>query len=261
MAGRPPKRPADSAVGSLFDDSPDIILPGPTAVPPPPGFPVTWMPRLGAEFGKPYFAELQAFVDAERADHPVFPLSDDVYTAFALTPPDGVRVVILGQDPYPTPGQGHGLAFSVRPGVVIPASLRNIYKELADDVGVVPPKHGYLKTWAEQGVLMLNAVLTVRAGVPNSHAGKGWEQFTDAALDAVNAGPPVVFLLWGNYAQKKAKRIDAARHVVLKSAHPSPLSAANGFFGSKPFSKINAALEHLGRPPIDWTLPAQVTAG
>ena len=256
MAGRS-KKPEPSG-GGLFDESPDIELPPPAPVTLPPGFPSAWGGQLGSEFGKPYFAELMAFVNAERESHPVFPLEPDVFTAFRLTPPGEVRVVILGQDPYPTPGQGHGLAFSVRPGVVIPASLRNIYKELGDDLGLVAVRHGYLESWARQGVLMLNAVLTVRAGAPNSHAGKGWERFTDAALEAVNAGPPAVFLLWGSYAQKKAKLIDAAKHVVLKSVHPSPLSASNGFFGSKPFSKINAALEALGREPIDWQLPAAV---
>ena len=165
--------------------------------------------------------------------------------------------MILGQDPYPTPGQGHGLCFSVRPDVRLPASLRNIYQELRDDLGVPPAKHGYLLSWAKQGLLLVNAVLTVRSGKPASHAGKGWEAFTDAALAAVSAGPsPVVFLLWGAYAQKKAGLIDATRHAVLKSAHPSPLSAHTGFFGSRPFSKINDALKGFGRPPIDWTLPA-----
>ena len=257
MPGRPKKHSPDG--GGLFDETPDLDLPPPVPVAPPEGFPQSWAARLGAEFAKPYFAELTAFVDAERAAHPVFPLAPDVFTAFALTPPDAVKVVVLGQDPYPTPGQGHGLAFSVRPGVAVPASLRNIYKELADDLGLAPARHGHLASWAAQGVLMLNAVLTVRAGAPNSHANKGWERFTDAALEAVNAGPPCVFLLWGSYAQKKARLIDAARHVVLKSVHPSPLSASGGFFGSKPFSKINAALESLRREPIDWRLPAEAS--
>lgn len=255
MPGRAKK--TEPATGDLFTEAPDLELPPPTPATLPPGFPESWAAKLAPEFAAPYFRDLTAFVEAERATHPVFPLEPDVFTAFRLTPPDQVRVVILGQDPYPTPGQGHGLAFSVRPGVVIPASLRNIYKELHDDLGVAAPRHGYLESWAGQGVLMLNAVLTVRAGAPNSHAGKGWERFTDAALAAVNGGPPAVFLLWGSYAQKKAKLIDAGKHVLLKSVHPSPLSASNGFFGSKPFSKINAALESLGREPIDWRLPAE----
>ena len=255
MPGRAKK--TEPATADLFTEAPDLDLPPPAPVALPLGFPQAWAAQLAPEFAAPYFRDLMAFVDSERAAHPVFPLVGDVFTAFRLTPPDRVRVVILGQDPYPTPGQGHGLAFSVRPGVVIPASLRNIYKELHEDVGIAAPRHGYLESWATQGVLMLNAVLTVRAGTPNSHANKGWERFTDAALAAVNAGPPVVFLLWGSYAQKKAKLIDAQKHVVLKSVHPSPLSASNGFFGSKPFSKINAALESLGRGPIDWRLPAE----
>ena len=170
-----------------------------------------------------------------------------------------MKVFLLGQDPYPGAGQAHGLCFSVRPGVRLPGSLRNIYQELEADLGIKPVKHGYLASWARQGLLMLNACLTVRADAPNSHAGKGWEKFTDAAILAVNALPrPAVFLLWGAYAQKKIKLIDESRHIIIKSAHPSPLSAANGFFGSKPFSKINAALKKLGETPIDWKLPEQV---
>jgi uracil-DNA glycosylase len=167
-----------------------------------------------------------------------------------------VKVFLLGQDPYPGAGQAHGLCFSVRPGVRLPGSLRNIYQELQSDLGIKAVKHGYLASWAKQGVLMLNACLTVRADAPNSHAGKGWEKFTDAALRAVNAQKrPIVFLLWGAYAQKKIPLIDEKRHVVIKSAHPSPLSAGNGFFGSKPFSKVNAALKKAGETPIDWQLP------
>ncbi len=249
MAKTPP------AQASLFDEEPDVTA---TAdVSPPENFPAAWLPAIGTEFAKPYWAKLQEFVAAERETHDVFPPAIDTYTAFAATPPEGVRVVILGQDPYPNPGQGHGLCFSVRPGVRLPGSLRNIYTEMKDDLGIPPAKHGYLMSWATQGVLLLNAVLTVRAGKSASHAGKGWETFTDAALKAVSAGPiPVVFLLWGAYAQKKAALIDSTRHAVIKSAHPSPLSAHNGFFGSKPFSQVNAALEGFGRPPIDWALPA-----
>ncbi len=245
------KSPAQSG---LFDDDDD---PPAAEVAPPAGFPASWRPAVGGEFAKPYFAKLQAFVEQERQTEEIFPPAADTFNALNATPPDAVRVVILGQDPYPTPGQGHGLCFSVRPGVRLPASLRNIYQELTNDLAIPPAKHGYLLSWAKQGVLLLNAVLTVRSGKPASHASKGWETFTDAALAAVNAGPsPVVFVLWGAYAQKKAGLIDATRHAVLKSAHPSPLSAHTGFFGSKPFSKINEALTGFGRPPIDWTLPA-----
>jgi uracil-DNA glycosylase len=165
-------------------------------------------------------------------------------------------VLLLGQDPYPTKGHAHGLAFSVQPGVRVPASLRNMYKELATDVGVVAPSHGSLVSWAEQGVLLLNAVLTVREGEPNSHRGRGWEIFTDEVIRKVNAKKtPVVFVLWGAYAQKKIPLIDTSRHKIVKAAHPSPLSAKNGFFKSRPFSQINAALEAAGRKPIDWQLP------
>ncbi len=245
---------------SLFGD--DETPPPAAEVVVPLGFPASWLPAVGAEFAKPYFPKLQAFVEQERAEQEIFPPAADTFNAFNATPPDAVRVVILGQDPYPTPGQGHGLCFSVRPGVRLPASLRNIYQELTNDLAIPPASHGYLMAWARQGVLLMNAVLTVRSGKPASHAGKGWETFTDAALAAVNAGPsPVVFLLWGAYAQKKAGLIDATRHTVLKSAHPSPLSAHTGFFGSKPFSKINDALEGYGRPPIDWKLPAVAVEG
>ena len=240
--------------GNLFSDA-DVEQP---AVVAPAGFPSDWAAVVGGEFALPYFAKLTEFVAEERATQDVFPPEADVFNAFKATPWAGLRVVVLGQDPYPTPGQGHGLAFSVRPGVTLPASLRNIYKERHDDVGLEPVKHGYLLPWAERGVLLLNAVLTVRNGKPASHAGKGWETFTDAVLTAIDARPePVVFLLWGAYAQKKTKRIDTGKHVVIASAHPSPLSAYTGFFGSQPFSKINAALANLGKPPIDWTLPDQ----
>jgi uracil-DNA glycosylase len=237
---------------SLFDEPAE-------AAPPPPDFPAAWVPVLGKEFAQPYFTQLQAFVAAEREEHDIFPAPADVFNAFEYTPFDRVKVVLLGQDPYPTPGHAHGLCFSVRPGVALPASLRNIYKELQSDLGIPPAKHGYLSAWAKQGVLMLNAVLTVRAGSPNSHANKGWEKFTDAALKAVGSrDAPAVFVLWGGYAGKKKPLIDASKHAIVQSAHPSPLSAANGFFGSKPFSKINAALEGFGHGPIDWKLPASV---
>lgn len=221
----------------------------------------SWLATLTPETRKPYWNDLQRFVTQERAEHPVFPPAEDVFNAFRYTPLNQVKVFLLGQDPYPGAGQAHGLCFSVRPGVRLPGSLRNIYQELQTDLDFQPVKHGYLASWARQGVLMLNACLTVRADKPNSHAGKGWEMFTDAAIEAVNAlRHPVVFLLWGAYAQKKIKLIDESRHVVIKSAHPSPLSAHNGFFGSKPFSKINAALTKAGAMPIDWRLPETVDA-
>jgi uracil-DNA glycosylase len=244
------KKPAPQP--SLFEE-PTVIAE------PPVGFPVSWGKVLASEFGEPYFAKLQEFVAAERQEHDIFPAEADVFNAFTYTPFDKVKVVLLGQDPYPTPGHAHGLCFSVRPGVALPASLRNIYKELNDDLAIATKKHGYLAAWAEQGILMLNAVLTVRSGAPASHANKGWEKFTDAALKAVSAKPtPVVFLLWGGYAQKKRSLLDADRHIIIQSAHPSPLSANAGFFGSKPFSKINAALTELGHTPINWTLPDTV---
>jgi uracil-DNA glycosylase len=219
----------------------------------------SWLKVLTPETRLPYWDELQRFVATEREHHTVYPPAEDVFNAFRFTPLDRVKVFLLGQDPYPGAGQAHGLCFSVRPGVRLPGSLRNIYRELHDDLGIKPVKHGYLASWARQGILMLNACLTVRADAPNSHAGKGWEKFTDAALKDVNAQKRrVVFLLWGAYAQKKIPLIDQKRHVVIKSAHPSPLSANNGFFGSKPFSKINAALMEAGEKPIDWKLPEEV---
>jgi uracil-DNA glycosylase len=221
-----------------------------------PPLPKSWRPVLAAETRKPYFEKLQAFLAEERAAHIVFPPEPEVFTALKLTPYENANVFILGQDPYHDDNQAHGLAFSVRPGVPPPPSLLNIFKELKNDVGARLPNNGYLAPWAEQGVLLLNAVLTVRAHAPNSHKGKGWEKFTDAVLKAVNAKQdPVVFVLWGGYARKKASLIDRERHTILESAHPSPLSARNGFFGSRPFSKINAALKAAGKPQIDWQLP------
>lgn len=218
-----------------------------------------WQAALAAEFAAPYFSTLTAFVAAERAAHPgaIFPAESEVFNALALTALAEVKVFILGQDPYPTRGHAHGLAFSVQPTVKpLPASLRNIVKELESDLGLPKPSNGSLIPWAKQGVLLLNTVLTVREGTPNSHQGKGWETFTDAVIRAVSAQPePVVFILWGKPAQKKEGLIDATRHTVLKSAHPSPLSASTGFFGSRPFSQANAALKAAGRPEIDWTLP------
>ncbi|HEX8431147.1 MAG TPA: uracil-DNA glycosylase [Longimicrobium sp.] len=220
--------------------------------------PEAWRPHLAAETGEPYFHELRDFVEAERAAHTVYPPEDEVFSALALTPYERVRVLILGQDPYHGPKQSHGLAFSVRPGVRPPPSLANIFKELRDDRGCPAPANGSLVPWAEQGVLLLNAVLTVRHREPNSHKGRGWERFTDAVIRAVNARTErVVFVLWGAYAGKKEELIDASRHVVIRSAHPSPYSADRGFFGSHPFSRINEALEAGGGEPIDWCLPAK----
>ncbi|MFO0800581.1 MAG: uracil-DNA glycosylase [Gemmataceae bacterium] len=252
------KRPAGSTP-ALFDAEPAASRPADV-----PGLPAdlseSWRAALEPETYKPYWADVSRFVAEERAAHAVMPPAADVFNAFKFTPLDGVKLLLLGQDPYPTPGVAHGLCFSVLPGVKVPASLKNIYRELQDDVGATPVTHGYLASWAKQGVLMLNACLTVRANEPNSHAGKGWEKFTDAAIRAVNdRAEPAVFLLWGSYAQKKEKLIDAARHTVIKGVHPSPLSASNGFFGSKPFSAVNAALQGHGVAPIDWQLPA--TAG
>jgi uracil-DNA glycosylase len=215
-----------------------------------------WNPVLRAEFAKEYWPPLQQFVAAERAADDVFPADDEVFSALHLTPFANVRVLILGQDPYHGPGQAHGLCFSVPRGTATPPSLVNIFKELHSDLGYPRPTHGNLEAWAQQGVLLLNAVLTVRAHKANSHQGKGWEQFTDQLIRAVNDKPEtVVFILWGAYARKKKTLIDTTRHVVIESAHPSPLSAHNGFFGSKPFSRTNAALVAAGRAPIDWRLP------
>jgi uracil-DNA glycosylase len=216
-----------------------------------------WNPVLRSEFAKPYWSNLQHFVAGERARHVVFPPVDDVFAALHLTSYASTRVVILGQDPYHGPGQAHGLCFSVRIGVAVPPSLANIHKELTADLGIDPPRHGNLEPWARQGVLLLNTTLTVRAGQAASHQGKGWETFTDEVLRAVNDKPqPVVFILWGASARRKKSFIDISRHTVIESAHPSPLSAHNGFFGSRPFSRANAALEAAGLVPIDWGLPA-----
>jgi uracil-DNA glycosylase len=217
--------------------------------------PPRWQPALGAETDKRYFRELAAFVAAERASKTIFPSHDDVFRALALTPPDEVKVLLLGQDPYHDHGQAHGLCFSVLPPTRPPPSLKNIFRELKSDLGIdVPDGVGDLSAWGRQGVLLLNTVLTVVAHEAASHKKKGWETFTDAVITAVNdSAAPVVFCLWGAHAQKKAKLVDASRHVVLESAHPSPLSMKK-FFGSKPFSKMNAALVAKGRTPIDWSL-------
>ena len=214
-----------------------------------------WNPILKAELEQSYWSELQAFVRNEREHHQVFPPADEVFAALHKTPYADVLVLILGQDPYHGQGQAHGLCFSVKRPVPPPPSLANMFKELKSDLDLDPPKHGDLSAWADQGVLLLNSVLTVRAHSAASHANKGWETFTDQVIRAVNAKPePVVFLLWGSYARKKKGLIDTARHTVIESAHPSPLSARNGFFGSRPFSRTNEALERRGRPPINWRL-------
>lgn len=217
----------------------------------------SWKTPLKPEFDGPYMKELKAFLLAEKAKGKrIFPKGSEYFRALDLTPLETVRVVILGQDPYHGEGQAHGLCFSVRPGIRTPPSLVNIYKELESDLGIVPARHGFLEHWAKQGVLLLNSVLTVEMARAASHQGKGWERFTDAIVRAVNERvQPVVFLLWGSYAQKKAAFVDTKRHCVLKAAHPSPLSAHNGFFGCRHFSKANAFLEARGLAPVDWALP------
>ena len=216
-----------------------------------------WNPVLRGELEQEYWRPLQQFVANERAVATVYPPADEVFAALHLTSYASTRVVILGQDPYHGPRQAHGLCFSVRRGVQVPPSLVNIYTELRNDLGIEPPAHGNLEAWARQGVLLLNTCLTVRAGQAGSHHGKGWERFTDQVIRAVDAKPhPVVFILWGASARKKKALLDLSRHVVIESAHPSPLSAHSGFFGSKPFSRTNAALVAAGLDPIDWSLPA-----
>jgi uracil-DNA glycosylase len=218
--------------------------------------PASWQPVVGSELNQPYFRKLKEFLKEQRQDHVVYPPEKDVFTALKLTPYEDVRVVILGQDPYVAPRQAHGLAFSVLPGVSPPPSLHNIFKELHDDLGCRVPNNGYLVPWAEQGVLLLNAVLTVQAGKPNSHKGKGWEKFTDAVIRRVSMREDgIVFVLWGANAQKKQAQIDTNKNTVIRSAHPSPLSARSGFFGSRPFSKINKALREAGKAEVDWQIP------
>lgn len=219
-----------------------------------PPIPAGWV-DLRPERGKAYFEELEGFLDRERERQTVYPPRDQVFRALELTPLGAVRVVLIGQDPYHGPGQAHGLAFSVRPGVPKPPSLRNLLRELHDDVGAPIPEGGDLTPWARRGALLLNAVLTVREGEPGSHRGQGWETFTDAVIRAVSEGPaPVVFVLLGNRAQEKASGVDRDRHAVIEAPHPSPLSAWRGFFGSRVFSRANDALRDLGRDPIDWAL-------
>jgi len=214
-----------------------------------------WLPAVNAEFKKPYYAELYKFVKEEYSKVAVFPPSDEIFSALHLTPLSKVKVVIIGQDPYHNVGQAHGLCFSVRPEVDIPPSLVNIYKELQSDLGCKIPNNGYLVKWAEQGVLLLNTVLTVRAHQANSHQGKGWEQFTDAIIRAVNAEDrPIAYLLWGRPAQSKMSMLDNPKHKVFTAPHPSPLSAHRGFFGCKHFSQVNASLQANGVEPIDWQI-------
>lgn len=216
-----------------------------------------WLARLGDEFEQPYMKELREFLlQRKRAGAEVYPPGPSIFNALDSTPPGRVKVVILGQDPYHGPGQAHGLCFSVQPGVRVPPSLLNIYKELAADIGFRIPGHGFLQSWAGQGVLLLNTVLTVERGRAGAHQGRGWERFTDRVIEVVNAGgQPVVFLLWGSHARRKGQGIDRNRHLVLTAPHPSPLSAHRGFLGCKHFSKANEWLADNGQEPVDWSLP------
>lgn len=214
-----------------------------------------WIEAIGDEFHKPYYTNLSQFVKNEYSNHIIYPNPEDIFNAFHFTPLSKVKVVILGQDPYHNEGQAHGLCFSVKPEVEIPPSLVNIYKELQSDMGCYIPDNGYLKKWATQGVLLLNTVLTVKAHQANSHHGMGWEIFTDAVIQAINAQDrPIVFLLWGKPAQKKRKMLTNPNHFILEAPHPSPLSAYRGFFGSKPFSKTNDFLSSHGLEQIDWQI-------
>ena len=214
-----------------------------------------WLPALKEEFGKEYYKKLFEFVKEEYSTHVVYPPSDDIFNALHLTPLGDVKVLILGQDPYHEPGQAHGLCFSVRPGVEIPPSLENIYKEIHDDLGLPIPRSGCLIPWAKQGVLLLNTVLTVRAHRAGSHRGLGWEQFTDATIRILNAQDrPIVYLLWGRPAGEKAAMLNNPKQLVLTAPHPSPLSAYRGFFGCRHFSKANDFLVRNGEEPIDWRL-------
>lgn len=214
-----------------------------------------WDEVIGEEFDKDYYRNLRSFLDQEYAQKTIYPLPRYIYTALRLTPYKDCKVVILGQDPYHEPNQAHGLAFSVSKGVPVPPSLQNIYKELHDDLGCFVPDNGFLIDWAKQGVLLLNAVLTVEAHRANSHKGRGWEQLTDTIIRKVNEKEkPVVFILWGNNARSKKQYISNPIHLVIESSHPSPLSAYNGFFGSRPFSRTNRFLIENGETPIDWQI-------
>lgn len=215
-----------------------------------------WAGLLASELEQPYYVQLRQFLKEEYATQTIYPGMHDIFNALQLTPYAGVKVVILGQDPYHGAGQAHGLSFSVKPGVPKPPSLLNMFKELQDDLGCTIPNHGNLAEWAEQGVLLLNTVLTVREGSPNSHKGKGWETFTDRVISHLNEREqPIVFILWGSHAQNKIQLITNKRHFIIRSVHPSPLSAHRGFFGSKPYSKANAYLRSLGMAEINWQLP------
>lgn len=214
-----------------------------------------WLIPLKPEFGKPYYAKLYKKINEEYRTHMIFPPADDIFNAFAFTPLEQVKVVILGQDPYHGVGQAHGLCFSVKPDVEIPPSLVNIYKELHEDCGCAIPNNGYLTKWAKQGVFLLNTVLTVRAHQANSHRGIGWEEFTDAAIRILNEQDrPIVFILWGRPAQMKKTMLNNPKHLILEAPHPSPLSAYRGFFGSRPFSRANKFLEQNGVKPVDWQI-------
>ena len=217
----------------------------------------SWLAVMGDAFAQPYMQNLRAFLREEKRTQTVYPPGADIFNAFWATPFDNVRVVILGQDPYHGPGQAHGLCFSVQPGVKPPPSLVNVFAEIQADLGIARPDNGNLQPWARQGVLLLNAVLTVRAGQPQSHAGQGWEQFTDRAIQELNRRREgLVFALWGSPAQRKAQTVDRSRHLVLTAPHPSPLSAHRGFLGCKHFSQINAHLLARGQAPINWSLPS-----
>ncbi len=220
----------------------------------------SWKERLEPEFKAPYMVQLREFLLSRKKQHAViYPPGGNMFNALNSTAFDQVRVVILGQDPYHGPGQAHGLCFSVMPGIAVPPSLINIYKELHDDIGFTIPNHGYLQAWADRGVLLLNAVLTVERGRAGSHQGKGWESFTDRIIALLNQSRQgLVFMLWGAYAQKKGAMIDTSRHLVLKAPHPSPLSASRGFFGCRHFSKANLYLGQQGQAEFDWSLPASV---
>ncbi|ASN04411.1 uracil-DNA glycosylase [Virgibacillus necropolis] len=212
-----------------------------------------WKPLLNEEFKKPYYVELRAFLKDEYNKHTVYPQMDDIFNALHFTPFHNVKVVMLGQDPYHGPDQAHGLSFSVKPGVAVPPSLKNIFREMKDDVGCPMPEDGYLAGWANQGVLLLNTVMTVRKGQAHSHQGMGWEKFTDRVITLLNEkDTPVVYILWGRAAQNKEALIDTDKHYLIKAPHPSPLSAHRGFFGSKPFSKTNQLLKQIGYDGIHW---------
>lgn len=215
-----------------------------------------WAPLLNGEFQKPYYLQLREFLKVEYANQIIYPPMEDLFNALHYTQYEDVKVVILGQDPYHGAGQAHGLSFSVNPQVPVPPSLKNIFKELQTDIGCTIPNNGYLVPWAKQGVLLLNTVLTVRESQPASHRNKGWEQFTDDVIRTIShREKPVVFILWGRHAQGKKKLIDLNKHLIIESAHPSPLSAHRGFFGTKPFSQANTFLQENGEQPIDWQIP------